>query len=257
MENANQNVLARLHLGAILPLLEDIAAYDSLVHEATGDWNVTLQFQLPGGDPATALEFKQGKLQAHRTGVKGSKVTLTFKDARFLNDLFQGRSKKSPRPNLQGLFHLKKLTGLDPVLGRLEYYLKPSAELLQNPETFDFCTRLNLYALAYGIKVVGEHDPEMSAVVSHLPDGVLEIRVTAGPSAHIGVKQGRFFPGRGPAKRANAVLEIADLDTAWAMLQGSLDLYAAVGSEKIKLRGNLPLLDGINPLLDRLTLYLS
>ncbi len=257
MENANQNVLARLHLGAILPLLEDIAAYDPEIREATGDWNVTLQFQLPGGDPATALEFKQGKLIAHRIGVKGSKVTLTFKDARFLNEVFQGRSKKSPRPNLQGLFHLKKLTGLDPVLGKLEHYLKPSAELLQNPETFDFCARLNLYALAYGIKVVGEHDPEMSPVVSHLPDGVLEIRVTGGPSAHIGVKEGQFFPGRGPAEKPNAVLEISDLNTAWAMLQGTLDLYAAVGSEKIKLRGNLPLLDGINPLLDRLALYLS
>lgn len=256
MENANQNVLARLHLGAILPLLEEVAAYDPMIGEATAGWNVTLQFQLPGGDPATALAFQNGKLKAHRGGVRGSKVTLTFPDARTLNDLFQGRGKKTPRPNLQGLFHLKKLMNLDPVLGRLEYYLRPSAELLLKPETLDFCTTLNLYALAFGLKVLGEHDPEMKPVISHLPDGTLEIRVCNGPSAHITVKDNRFTPGKGPAEKPNAILEIADLNTAWALLQGALDIYAAVGCEKIRLKGNLPLLDGINPLLDRLALYL-
>ncbi len=257
MENAKQNVLARLHLGAILPLLEDIAAFEPQVKEAVKDWNVTLQLQVSGGDPATALAFKQGEVKAHPGGVKGPKVTLTFKDARFLNEVFQGQSNKSPRPGLLGLFHLKKLLALDTVLGRLEYYLRPSEELLQNPETFAFCVRLNLYALAFGVKIVGEHDPEMKPVVDRLPDGVLEVRVVDGPAAHIGVRQGRFFAARGPAEKANAILEFADLDTAWGLLQGKLDIYAAVGGERIKIRGNVPLLDGINPLLDRLSMYLT
>ncbi|MBM4236392.1 MAG: hypothetical protein FJ152_07980 [Firmicutes bacterium] len=257
MENANQDVLARLHLGAMLPLLEDVAQFDDGVREATKNWNLTLQFQLPGGDPATALCFGPAGLKTHRGGVKGPKVTLTFPNARLLNDVFQGRIKKSPRPNLRGLFHLKKLMGLDPVLGKLEYYLRPSADLLQIPETFAFCVRLNLYALAFGIQVLGEHDPEMKPVVSHLPDGVLEIRIAEGPSAHIAVRQGRFIPGRGPAEKANAIMDFDGLETAWALLQGNLDLYAAVGGEKLRIRGNIPLLDGITPLLDQLSLYFS
>ena len=147
---------------------------------------------------------------------------------------------KSPRPGLLGLFHLKKLLALDTVLGRLEYYLRPSEELLQNPETFAFCVRLNLYALAFGVKIVGEHDPEMKPVVDHLPDGVLEVRVVDGPAAHVEVRQGSFFAARGPAEKANAILEFADLDTAWGLLQGKLDIYAAVGGERIKIGAMCP-----------------
>ena len=116
---------------------------------------------------------------------------------------------------------------------------------------------MTLKVLAYGIKEVAEHDPEMRPVVEHLPNGTIEIRVKEGPAVHASIKDGIFSPGIGPAEKPNAVLEIQDLETAWKMLQGDLDLFAAVGSSRIKIRGLVPLLDGINPLLDRLSLYLA
>ncbi|GFP25629.1 hypothetical protein HKBW3S43_01337 [Candidatus Hakubella thermalkaliphila] len=257
MNKAKEMLLARIHLGAVLPLLEDIAAFDPALREALVDWNFTVQFQLPGGKPATALVFKRGSLKTYPSGVKGARVSLTFKDAAFLNQVFQGRTKKSPRPGLTGLLHLKKLRQLEQVLGHLERYLKPVEELLQQEESYAFCVKIALYALAFGIKEVGEYDPELSCIAARLPDGVVEIGVVDGPAVHIRVKKGKFYPARGEAETANARLEIADLDTAWAMLQGKLDLFAAVGGGKIKLRGNIPLLDGISPLMDRLALYLA
>ena len=143
------------------------------------------------------------------------------------------------------------------VLGRLEHYLKPQPDTLADPQTFAFCVRVTLYAMAFGIKEVGEHDPEVRPIALDLPDGTVEMRVDNGPAAHLTVKGGKFEPRRGPAEKPNAILEFADLHTAWDTFQGNLDTFAAVGGGKMKLRGFIPLLEGINPLMDRLAYYLS
>lgn len=261
MDATRQSVLARLHLGAVLPLLEDVVAHDPRAGELVTGWQLALRFQLPGGRPATALVFQDGKLTvpAEPPGKGGPpQVSLTFRDAAHLNAVFQGTSSQNPRPGLAALFHIKELGKLNALLSRLACYMKPSAELLQDPAEFQFCVMLNLYGLVFGIRQIGENDPDMKPVVRHLPEGVVEFRVMGnGPVAHLKVASGIFSPGRGPASGANAVLEIRDCATAWAMLQGRLDLFSAVGAGIIRLRGYIPLLDGINPLMDRLSWYLG
>lgn len=257
MNRDQSMVLARLHLGAILPLLEDIAARDSLVRETIAGWDFPLQFRLAGGDPATTLVFKKGTVTAHRGEFKGFPPALTFKDSSFLNEVFQGKTQKNPTPNLPAIFKARQLMQVDRVLGRLEHYLKPEPELLNDPENFAFCVKITLYATAFGIKEVGEHDPEIRPVALNLPGGTVEMRVAGGPAAHLTVKQGFFEVRRGPAEKPNATLEFADLRTAWNTFQGNMDTFAAVGSGKMKIRGFVPLLEGINPLMDRLAYYLS
>ncbi len=258
MNKAEEMVLARLHLKAILPLLEDIAAYDSTLQEYIADWNAVIQFQLKSlfSTTATALIFHEGKLKAYDGNYSGPKVTLTFKNARQLNEVFQGKSSKNPRPNLLALLHVNKLAQIEKVLGRLEHYLRPSEEHLRNEDFFAFCVKVSIYALAFGVKEVGEHDPELKVLAPNISNGTIEIKVAQGPSAHLNIQKGKFYPARGPANKPNAVMEIQDLSTAWSMIQGNIDVFAAVGRGDIKLRGYIPLMEGVNPLLDRLSLYL-
>lgn len=257
MNHDQSMVMARLHLGAILPLLEDVSAYDSEVRKAITGWNFALQFRLKESDAATTLFFKDGYVTARHGETGGFHPALNFKNAAFLNDVFQGRTQKSPAPNLAGIFKARQLMQIDKVLGRLEHYLKPQPETIADPEVFAFCVQITLYAMAFGIKEVGEHDPEVRPIALDLPDGTVEMRVAEGPAAHLVVKNGKFEPHRGPAEKPNAYLEFADLQTAWNTFQGNLDTFAAVGGGKVKLRGFIPLLEGINPLMDRLAYYLS
>jgi hypothetical protein len=257
MEAVKELVLARIHLRAIIPLLEDISEFDTTVEQVIKEWNMPIQFQLPGGEAATTLSFRQGKIIALRDKINASRITLTFSNAETLNAIFQGRSKKSPRPNLTGLFHIKKLLQVDSLLKRIEYYMKPDKELLEDDKIFEQCVTLTLNALVFGVKEIGEHDPEMKPLAKCLPDGVVEIRVIAGPAVHLTVNNGLFTPAKGRTEKPNAYLEIADMQTAWAMVQGNLDQYAAIGSGKIKIRGLIPLIDGINPIIDRLSLYMA
>ncbi|MFY9114159.1 MAG: SCP2 sterol-binding domain-containing protein [Dethiobacteria bacterium] len=256
MEEAKEMVLARLHLRAVLPLLEEIATYDRELQQLVQGWNAVIQFQLPGGNPATALIFQQGKLKVVSEDYAGPKVTLTFNNARELNKVFQGKSKKNPRPNAAAILHLSKLSKIDKVLGRLEHYLQPDEEMLKDPDFFAFCVKLSIFVMTFGIREIGEYDPVLKVISPGLPNGTLAIRIVDGPSSSITVKNGKFYPAKGPVENPTAILQIADLDTAWNMIQGKLDLFAAIGLQQIKIRGFMPLLDGINPLLDRLTYYL-
>lgn len=256
MEEAKEMVLARLHMRAVLPLLEDIAAFDGATQELTKGWDGIIQFQIPG-KIATALIFDKGTLEIFRGDYKGSKATLSFPTARNLNEVFQGKTKKEPVPNLTALKHLSKLTKIENLLKRLEYYLKPDPKILKDPTIKAFCLRLKIYVLAFGLKQVGEHDPELKIIAPTLRNGIVQIGVKNGVCAHIAIENGKLYPAKGAALKPNALMEINDFDTAWDMVEGNLDLFAAVGTGRIKLRGYIALLEGINPLLDRLSWYLA
>ncbi len=253
----SESVLAAIYLKAVVPLLEDIAEIDEEVRDIIKDWNFNLQFQLPGGLHASSLLFKEGTVEAWRARSPGPAAVLTFSNAATLNAVFQGKSDKSPRPNLYGLFRLKELLKVDSLLKKIEYYLEPDEDLLSDPEAFSNCVRLTLYAMVYGVKVIGEEDPDMIPLARNLPRGIVEIRVKDGPAVHLEVENGLFNPGKGRAVEPCAYLEFEDLQSAWIMLQGEMDQFAAIGSKKVKIRGLIPLIDGINPILDRLSLYLS
>lgn len=259
MDASRELVLARLHLGAVLPLLEDIVRFDETARRIVNDWNVTLQFRLPEKQAATALIFRNGILTAAIEPDRAQKpptVNLTFRDPDHVNAVFGGQSYKNPRPGLCAVLHLRELKEVPNLLSRLAFYMCPSTEMLKEPSVFRFCVMLNLYALAFGIKQVGEHDPDMEPVTLRLPEGTIEFRIENGPVANLGVSYRRFSPARGPAARPSAVLEIKDNQTAWRMLHGQLDMSAAAGAGDIRLHGYIPLLYGINPIMDRLALYL-
>ncbi|HOX37701.1 MAG TPA: hypothetical protein PL033_06905 [Candidatus Brocadiia bacterium] len=257
MQNSTDMVRARLHLGAVLPRIAEVAARDKAAQDIIRGWNMVTQFQLPGGDPATALIFKDGKLTAQPGDYGGAKVTLTFPDAPTLNAVFQGKSKQQPRPSVNAVFHASKLKKLDGLLARLDYYLRPSAEMLKDPEQFAFVVELTLTVLTCGLKYVGENDREARPVVAHMPEGTLEIRVPGGPTTHIEHRAGKFNPAKGSAARPNAILELRDMDTAWRMLQNKVDFFAAVGLGEVRLKGSIALLDPISLLMDRLDIYLN
>lgn len=259
MDASRELVLARLHLGAVLPLLEDVVRFDETAGRIVHDWNVTLQFRLPGRHVATSLVFRNGILAAEIDPFRERKppvVPLSFRDPAHINAFFRGHSRSEPRPGLRAAFHLSELKKLNDLLSRLALYMRPSGEMLKDPSVFRFCVMLNLYALAFGIKQVGEYDPDMEPVALHLPEGALEMRVSGGPAAHLEVGYRRLRPARGPAGRPSAVLEFKDNLTAWRMFHRQLDMFAAVGTGDIRLHGYIPLLSGISPIWDRLFMYL-
>lgn len=55
----------------------------------------------------------------------------------------------------------------------------------------------------------------------------------------------------GNQEAVNAVLEFSDLNVCYGVLTGSLPALGALGDSRVMLRGKLPMIQGLFPLLDR------
>ena len=59
-----------------------------------------------------------------------------------------------------------------------------------------------------------------------------------------------FHRGADPGK-ANAILEFSDVSVCYGVLTGSLAAMAELGSGRVMLKGKIPMIQGLFPLLDR------
>ena len=87
-------------------------------------------------------------------------------------------------------------------------------------------------------------------------DGVAAIGIAAQPPLQLRSAGGRLLAGRGGAKPANVTVEFADTEAAYGVLSGALDLWTALGTGAVRLRGRLALLEPIFQLMSRVGRFL-
>ena len=75
---------------------------------------------------------------------------------------------------------------------KLNYYLRPEGELLSDPEYFRINTELTAYTAFFALAEIGNYDPLGKMSGSHMPDGVLQVRVEDGIGVYLEVKGGRL-----------------------------------------------------------------
>ncbi|MBZ0272893.1 hypothetical protein K8I61_12715 [bacterium] len=252
----DQNVLARLHLSAVLQNLEDVVAFDDEARDIIRGWNEVLQFSCPGGI-AAHLEIGDGRVRWHAGRTKRPTVHLHFLSAEHLNRTFAGTGGFSMPIPLRGLTRLKVLKGFDKLAKRMEHYLKPTPEMLKDRKVFEFHVGLLLNTVTFGLSPVAEHDEKARLAAASIRDGIGLIHIPNGPAAHVVIKGGRLFPQKGIVENPSMIMEIADHDTAFELFGGEGDAMALVGSCRLKIKGFVPIADKLNAALDRLPVYLS
>lgn len=250
-----EKILARLNLHAVLPLLEEVVAEDIEARELVRGWNAVIQFSVIGG-PAAHLVFTNGRLEVKRGRYRWPTVAFTLTSSAALNKMFSGSGFAIPLV-WKGFWHPVMLSRFMKLTKRLDAYMKADyTEGSRDSDGFDLALKLFLYAAIFGIKELGENDPDVSQIVAALPDGMAEMRVLPdGPVAHISVRNGRFSPARGKATGASVYMEFRDGRVAMELFQGRLDAMAAIGRCDIVLRGLIPLVDGLSAIMDRLGTY--
>lgn len=250
-----ESVLAKCHLHAVLPLLEELCAYDAEAKNIISNWEGTIQFSCPGGF-GEYLEFSGGKAKAYRGTVRWPTVALWFVSPGEMNKLFTGEGFTIPVP-WKGLTNLGMLKGFIALTKRLDFYLRTEED--QMPvEHHPFLVKLKLYTAIRAIKEVGENDPHVTAITDSLPAGIVEVRVAGdGPAAHLRIRNGIIMPDIGRSDSPNAVMEFSNNKIASGVFNDKIDAMAAIGTGEIKLLGNIAFIDSVNVLLDRVGTYLS
>ena len=120
--------LARINMFAVLSNMANLCEYDPQARELIRGLNLSITFRIRRG-PCLSLSFQGWQCRSH-IGKTSGRIQLWFRSHQHFNHMMEDRAQPIL---LWGFTHIKFLSQVLPKLAkRLEYYLKPSAELLQD-----------------------------------------------------------------------------------------------------------------------------
>ncbi len=152
----DQRIRANLNLYAVLKNLEDLVAYDSEMGAFAKEWDISVQFVVHSG-PKACIVFKNASCIVEQGTRDAPTVMLFFISPGHLNKMMDGKGTPIP---LRGFSKLRFLTQeFSKLTDKLEYYLKPTDELLENPLYLELNTRMMLNTAAFSVPHIGDLDP--------------------------------------------------------------------------------------------------
>ena len=247
---------ARLNLNAVLRNLEELPDLDPETAAMIKAWDISIRFRVLRGISAR-LQFKDGHCTYEENAKEASDVVLFFLSHKHLNGMFDEKAPPIPLKGFKRLGFLKD--EFSRVTKRLEYFLKPTPELLEEPEYVRVNTALTLSTAVHAARELVLLDPVAKQVGRQTPSGLLQIQVLPdGPNAWMQYDgKGGIVSGRGKNGTPAATLTFRDRGVACALFNGKLDDFGAVALGDVKLRGLVPIIDNTNLILDRIPAYLQ
>ena len=248
-------IKAYLNLHAVFQNLEDLVKFDEPMAQLIRDWDLTVEFVVRNG-PSAFVEFKNGVCRHGATAHDNPTVRLYFTSVGHLNRMFDGKATPIPLKGFLRLGFLKR--EFAQLTDRLTYYLRPELGKLDDESYVKLNTILTLQTAIYAVKVLGMLEPTSKKIAAHIPAGALQVEVRpAGPCLHLVFDKGGISVAKGPAKQPMAKMAFKNLQVANALLTGKMDGFLAVANGDVVLQGQLPMVDNLNLILDRVPRYLA
>ena len=248
-------IKANLNLYAVLQNLEDLVAFDPQTAKLVKNWRISIQFTVKGG-PQAFVEFKDGTCHVGQGRHPAPSVKLFFTSPDHLNRMMDGKANPIP---LRGFTRLGFLTKEFPkATDRLEYFLKPTPERLDDSAYLALNTRMTLNTAAFSVPELARLDPLAKMSAAHIQDGTVVIKILPdGPAAHVSFSKGRIESGKADVERPMAMLLLKNMQIANDFFNGRLDLFTAVAMGDVMIKGQTPMLDALGLILDRVPEYLD
>ena len=248
-------IKAHLYLHAVLPQLEEVVRVDAAAQAVVAGWRSSIALQVAGG-PGVRLEVADGRLRAVRRGRGLPSLGLLLAGPAAAVRMFEAGGA-TPLPWM-GAWRLRLIRGLRALSGRLQYYLKEDRARLEGDGAFVPAVTIRLAVLVYAIAVLGECWEEGRRIAAEgAANGVAAIGVAGGEPLLLSSADGRLTAARARTARPNVAVEFADPAAAYGILTGSADLWTAIGTGDVRLRGHLLLLDPILQLMARVGSFLG
>ncbi len=248
-------IKANLNLYAVLQNLEDLVALDPEIAGMAKDWDISIQFIVRNG-PRGFIEFKNGVCTVGRGKYKGPSVKLFLASPEKLNKMMDGEGGPIPLKGFTKLGFLLK--DFPKVTDKLEYYLKPTDELLKDKDYLYINTKMTMNTAAFAVREIGLLDPVVKGVASHIRNGSILLDILPdGPAVHVTFKDGDIIPAKGGVDRPMSVLKFKSVQVASDFLNGKSDTFTAIATGDVIIKGQTGMMDALSLILDRIPHYLS
>lgn len=249
----NQAVLARCNMFGVLKNIEYLVEHNKECADLVKGVNLAIQFNVKNG-PKANLAFKDGKAEM-KVGKHKCNMKLLFTSVEHFNKMIDGKANPIP---VKGFTKIGFLTGTFTKLADfLGMYLRASEESLKDPTFFRMNTEMTAYAAMFALSEIGNYDEVGSACALHIPDGKIQVLIKDGIGIVITVKNGLMMTEKGFTEDPFSILCFSSLESAHGVLSGKLDTYTAIALGEMEMRGFIPQVEHMNPILALVSGYLA
>lgn len=252
-----QDILARLHLHAVLPVIAKVASFDSEAKQIVRDWHAAIQFGYLGG-PVVQLQFADGNCRVYRQAAVKAEVAFWFPTPSLLNNMMTGQGFTLPL--IKGFWNVKLLKGFMALAKRLEFYLKEQDGKELDAEMTAKVLSCKLAVATWGTAILAGSEPKLASLANHIPAGgtVNFIIKPDGPNFYFKKSEaGAFLAGDDLVADPTAELSFRDQSVAFQLVNGTLDVMAALGKQDVVIRGLVPMVDDVSGIMNKLQSYLG
>ena len=248
--------LAYVNMFGVLGTLENLCALDTKAQEILKSLKkpVSLCFSVKDG-PCATFHFNHDGCRMTE-GDEGCTCKMVFSAPEGFNALIDASKPGIPVKNpIQVLSFL--LGPFTKLTDRLTELLRPSEEAMKDRAFFELSTTLTLYTISGAISALANNDSISRVSAEYTVDGEVSLGIKDVAAVTLVVKDHHFTTVKAPSKDPRAIMEFADLDLAAGLFAGKVSTINEMCKGTIHLRGMISMLDNVNRILDRVSVYLG
>jgi hypothetical protein len=248
--------LSYVNMYGVLGALENLCAIDECAKEILRGLKkpVSMCFSVKNGPCCTFHFTREGCTMTE--GEEGCSCKMSFASPEAFNALIDTSKPGMPAKNPVQLltFLMGPFTALT---DRLNAVLRPTAEDMADRAFFEESTVLTLYTVAGAISALANEDSISKVSADYTVDGDISLGVKDTAYVTIQVKDKHFTTIKQRCENPRAIMEFADLDLAAGLFAGTVSTINEMCKGTIHLRGMISMLDNVNRILDRVSVYLG
>ena len=248
--------MAYVNMYGILGTLENLCAMDQEAKNVLSELKkpVSLCFQVKNGPCCTFHFTKDGCRMTE--GDEGCTAKMAFSSCQAFNALIDASKPGIPVKNpVQVLAFL--LGPFTKLTNRLTELLRPTEQAMQDRAFFEKSTVLTLYTIAGAVSALANNDPISRISAEYTVDGEISLGIKDVAAVTLTVKDHHFTTVKAPAQKPRAIMEFASLDLAAGLFAGKVSTINEMCKGTIYIRGMVSMLDNVNRILDRVSVYLG
>ena len=248
--------MAYVNMYGVLGCLENLCAMDDEARSICAGLKkpVSLCFDVKDGPCCTFHFSTEGCRMTEGDGNCTAK--MSFGSPEKFNDLIDHSKPGMPTKNpVQVLAFL--LGPFSKLTDRLNIVLRPSEQALKDRAFFEESTVLTLYTIAGAISALANNDSISMISADYTVDGDISLGIKDSVAVTIRVRDKHFTTIKKKCENPRAIMEFASIDLAAGLFAGNVSTINEMCKGTIYLRGMISMLDNVNRILDRVSVYLG
>ena len=248
--------LAYVNMYGVLGSLENLCEMDDIAKAALRKLKkeVHLCFEVAGG-PCCTFSFGPTGC-AMKKGDAGCTMKMRFASPEKFNALINDSKPGLPVKNSAGtlLFLLGPFTALT---DRLNAVLRPTEEALKDRDLFEENTVMTMYVIGGAVCALANNDSISKISAGNTVDGDILMAIPGRAEITIRVKNHKYGLIKGRTGHPRAIMEFADIDLANGLFNGTVSAINEMCKGTLRLSGVISMIDNVNRILDRVSVYLA